>query len=115
MKLLLTTSFRSYCRFISVDDQYSSDELYDTTLFAWTKTILDFCRYSLHYIIATSDHDLKIKHTFAQHLTKGAAVNAFEAVQHSDIFTSPSVLKEKYIKLSSTFINSKPNAIVNIG
>ncbi|KAG2236863.1 hypothetical protein INT48_002676 [Thamnidium elegans] len=91
MKFLLTVSFRSYCRFISIDDQYSSDELYDTTLFAWIKTILDFCRHSLDYIIATREPDVNIKRAFAQYLIKGAAVNAFEAIQHSDIFTSPNI------------------------
>ncbi|GAA5812706.1 hypothetical protein MFLAVUS_006164 [Mucor flavus] len=51
-----------------------------------------------------------------RNLLYGAGIGIFETIQHSDIYCSPRIMPSEDLNISSSvFLNSKPNAIINLG
>ncbi|KAI9255880.1 hypothetical protein EDC94DRAFT_678176 [Helicostylum pulchrum] len=111
--IISNNSTKSY-KFLLVTDKYTYGIFQSESVnLTWLKYILDYNRRSLNYIVTTiTPTESDIEPPF---LLAGAGISVFEAIQHSDMYCKPHILQsEDSTTSSSVFLNSKPDAIVNL-
>ncbi|GAA5804836.1 hypothetical protein HPULCUR_010344 [Helicostylum pulchrum] len=111
--IISNNSTKSY-KFLLVTDRYTywfaESESVDLT---WLKYILEYNRRSLNFIVTTKAQRRNI--IIPSFLLAGAGICTFEAIQHSDMYCKPRIMQSKDLTTSSSvFLNSKPDAIVNL-
>lgn len=102
-------------QFLVLEDQYSSSDLdLDPSLLDWLKLIIEQARSSLSNVATLTKMSTTTKDVInRKNIMAGASSGALEFIQNSDVYNKPRILSIK--ENSSVFLNSKLNAIINIG
>ncbi|GAA5807513.1 hypothetical protein MFLAVUS_000876 [Mucor flavus] len=86
----------------------------DNGLLDWSEYLLEYNRisFSSNYIIPKR---LEIAEFCDINVSEGAVRYLFDALQNSDLYSKPRILSTEYSAISSSiFLNSKPDAVLNI-
>ncbi|KAI9261334.1 hypothetical protein EDC94DRAFT_127399 [Helicostylum pulchrum] len=111
--IISNNSTKSY-KFLLVMDKYTYGlGQSESVTLKWLTYTLEYSRRSLNYIITTkTPRESDIIPSF---LLKGACIGIFEAIQHSYMYCKPHIMQsEDPTTSSSVFLNSKPDAIINL-
>ncbi|KAI9263637.1 hypothetical protein EDC94DRAFT_85530 [Helicostylum pulchrum] len=111
--IISNNSTKSY-NFLLVTDKYTYGFYqFKSVPSTWLNYILEYNIRSLNSIVTTKtprENDINLPF-----LLKGAGIGIFEAIQHSDMYCKPRIMQsEDSTTSSSVFLNSKPDAIVNL-
>ncbi|KAI9274962.1 hypothetical protein EDC94DRAFT_3472 [Helicostylum pulchrum] len=112
--IISNNSTKSYT-FLLVTDKYSCEfDPSEKMPLTWLAYILEYNRRSLNAIVTSiTPRESDIILPF---LLEGVGIGIFEAVQHSDMYRKPLIMESEDLSVSSpVFLNSKPDAIVNLG
>lgn len=116
MKNLLSNSCRKECSFFLVPTLYLLEDSLDFTRTAWIQAILESCKYSLADTITRIDRTEVYNFSILDFLLDGACFFTTDTVRNSSICSPPYLIPQEATDLSSSiFLNSQPNAILNIG
>ncbi|GAA5794836.1 hypothetical protein HPULCUR_000184 [Helicostylum pulchrum] len=99
---------------LKVTDKYSCEfDPSEKMPLTWLAYILEYNRRSLNAIVTSiTPRESDIILPF---LLEGVGIGIFEAVQHSDMYRKPLIMESEDLSASSpVFLNSKPDAIVNL-
>ena len=112
--IISNNSTKSY-KFLLVMDNYTCKlDLPESVTLTWLEYILEYNRRSLNSIVTTITPTGQ--GITPSSLLEGARIGTFEAIQHSDMYRKPHIMQsEDSTTSSSVFLNSKPDAIVNLG
>ncbi|GAA5800302.1 hypothetical protein HPULCUR_005728 [Helicostylum pulchrum] len=112
--MISNNSTKSY-RFLLVTDKYTYGlNQFEKMTLTWLEYILEYNRRSLNSIVTTIT-PLE-SNIIPEFLLRGAGIGIFEAIQHSDMYRKPLIMQSEDLSTSSfVFLNSKPDAIVNLG
>lgn len=114
---LLANRNKKDCSFYLVLDNYVNEESPDFTRTAWIQAILESCKYVLAETITQTDRVEYPSHNFKHYLIEGANIFAIDAIRNSDVHSPPCLTSQenKADFSSAIFLDSGPNAILNIG
>ncbi|GAA5815466.1 hypothetical protein MFLAVUS_008978 [Mucor flavus] len=112
--IISNNSSKSY-EFLLLTDSYSNRGGEYDEMIPWLTYILECNRRSLNCITTINKIKPKENYINPDLLLYGASKGVFEAVQHSDIYCNPRIVSSGDLNTSSSvFLNSKPDAIVNL-
>lgn len=116
IKDIISNNFTMRYEFLLVTDIYSNQSSISINMIKWLIRFLEYNIRSLNSIVTIAKIDLDTDYVNLQYLLKGAGSGIFETIQHSDIYCEPRImLSEDLTPSSSVFLNSKPDAIINLG
>ncbi|KAI8047280.1 hypothetical protein BDF21DRAFT_210785 [Thamnidium elegans] len=95
-------------------DKYTSKIKSDKGLLQWSRFLFEYNRtfVSSSYIVSKN---LSYKNIYDINIIRGASIYSIDAIQNSSIYGKPRILSTKHSAIpSSIFLNSKPDAIMNI-
>lgn len=117
MKKILLNNFTKEYVLFPFKDEYSTDVQLDTCLLKWVSCIMEHNRRSLNSITKMTRFHISYLYTLSlAEIASGAGFGVLEATKSSNINSKPRVFNTDILNVSpSTFLNSKANAIINIG
>ncbi|GAA5815440.1 hypothetical protein MFLAVUS_008949 [Mucor flavus] len=108
--IISSNSTKSY-EFLLLVDQYFNHGNGSRNTVEWLTHILECNRRSSSYLKI----NLNRNYIELDLLFQGVSISVLEAVKHSDIYCKPRIVASEDLNTSSSvFLNSKPNAIVNL-
>ncbi|GAA5815457.1 hypothetical protein MFLAVUS_008968 [Mucor flavus] len=115
MKDIISNNFSKSYEFLLLMDKYSNQYNRYNGMVPRLAYILECNRRSLNCITTINKIEPKEKDIDPSFLLYGASKGVFEAIQHSDIYCKPRIVSSEDSNTSSSvFLNSKPDAIVNL-
>ncbi|KAI8047204.1 hypothetical protein BDF21DRAFT_211027 [Thamnidium elegans] len=99
---------------LKFNDKYTSKIKSDKGLLQWSRFLFEYNRtfVSSSYIVSKN---LSYKNIYNINIIRGASIYSIDAIQNSSIYGKPRILSTKHSAIpSSIFLNSKPDAIMNI-
>ncbi|GAA5809196.1 hypothetical protein MFLAVUS_002601 [Mucor flavus] len=115
MKDVLSNNLTREYSLFQIDNRYLNNINLDDHILKWLYRILEYNRYVLKCIIMMTRVDIPVNSLDLGEIPKGACHGAFEAIKNSNIYSKPRILDaEISVDSSSTFLDAKVNAIVNI-
>lgn len=112
---LLTNNLVKEYSILKFTDSYSNETRFSRDLVNWSRFMFEYNRISFgsNYIIPK---DLWMKEIELSGLMAGVERYTFDAIQNSDLHSKPRILPAEHSATSSSiFLDSKPDAIMNIG
>ncbi|KAI8047255.1 hypothetical protein BDF21DRAFT_210438 [Thamnidium elegans] len=114
LEQLLPNSLVKEYSILKFTDKYTSKIELDEGLLNWSRILFEYNRISVRssYIVPESPLNKYIEN---QDIIRGAFRYSVNAIQNSSIYSKPRIISTEHSTISSSiFLNSKPDAIMNI-
>ncbi|GAA5800186.1 hypothetical protein HPULCUR_005611 [Helicostylum pulchrum] len=115
MKGVLSNNLTREYSLFQIDNRYLANIDLDDRILKWLYRILEYTKHVLKCITTVTRIDIPVNSLDLGEIPKGACHGAFEAIKNSNIHSKPRILDAGIsVDSSSTFLDAKVNAIVNI-
>ncbi|KAG2235812.1 hypothetical protein INT48_003924 [Thamnidium elegans] len=114
LKQLLPNNLVKEYSILKFTDEYTSKIELDEGLLQWSRFMFEYNRISFDSSYIVPKNPL-VKYIDRQNVIRGASQCSINAIQNSNIYSKPRILSTEHSAISSSiFLNSKPDAIMNI-
>ncbi|KAI8047316.1 hypothetical protein BDF21DRAFT_209979 [Thamnidium elegans] len=115
LKQLLPNNLVKKYFILKFNDKYTSKIKLDDGLLQWSRFMFEYNRKSFDFSYIEPENTPS-KSIGYQNIMRGTFRYSINAIQNSNIYSKPRILSTEHSAISSSiFLNSKPDAIMNIG